>query len=240
MELRSTFVVILVVVVALLAQNAWAQCPSGGTVISAGQFEVVDNATEGVTMEGECSLKVIMDGTTIKRFVQDDTPDGESIFRVSFIINPNDLMFYGVGDERLHNILEAKGLDGDGVERVAFRVLFIHKKGIYYVKLKGQADRPDVVGINGQRKTANAFLQLDTDPAASHNVDVEWQAASADGVRDGILRLRADGGAWQSNTLETYGFGVDVARFGAVTAIKATTTGSYYLDDFQSYRTLSP
>ncbi len=219
----------------MFVDSASAQCPGGGTVVSAGQLEVNDAAA----LEGECGLEVIMDGGTQKRFVLDETPDGEDTYRVSFMINPNDWATPGTGNQKQLAVVDAEAVDGDANTRAGIRVQFIRKTGLFLVKAKGQADKPGE-GLGAQRKTPNVTLQSDSDPAATHLVEVEWVAATADGVRDGILRIRANGGPWAEQTMETFGFTIERVRFGGINGIDATMQNSFYLDDFQSFRTQAP
>jgi len=89
------------------------------------------------------------------------------------------------------------------------------KTGNYQVKAKAGvyiSTRPDKI----DRKTPPVILQAVADPPATHLVEVEWQTASALDVRDGILRIRVDDGAWSSDTVENYDFGMDLIKFGAI------------------------
>ncbi|MCP4903178.1 MAG: hypothetical protein GY906_39960 [bacterium] len=237
MRNRLPLLIVAIGILAVAPSTVFAQnCPPG-TVVSPGMLEVNDTAA----LEGDCGLEVIMNGASTKRFVQDDTPDAEHVYRVSFLIHPNDIDFdlTGTAIQAQHNILDATASTPNG-NNIGVRLTFQHKKSAsrYQVKAKAGvyiAGNPSKV----TRKTSPAVMQLVADPAAMHLVELEWQAASADGVRDGLLRVRVDGGAWSSNTLDNFDFGIDTVKFGAVNGIDTGTTGSYFLDDFQSFRTLT-
>jgi len=191
-------------------------------------------------LEGNCGLEVIFDGSTTKRYVMDETPDGENTYRISFLINTNTLSMNGPrAIQNNHNMIASEAVTPYG-GKIGIQVVFMDKKkhGNYQVKVKaGVYISTNLSKIS--RKTGPVILQAVADPATTHLVEVEWQTASALDVRDGILRIRVDGGPWSSNTIENYDFGMDLIRFGAVNGIDATTTGSMYLDDFQSFRTLT-
>ena len=58
---------------------------------------------------------------------------------------------------------------------------------------------------------------------------------------DGSVRLFKNGRfETQDSSLNNYDYAVDKARFGATNVAGATTSGSYYLDEFSSFRTLAP
>ena len=73
-----------------------------------------------------------------------------------------------------------------------------------------------------------------------HQVEIEWQAASAPGANNGTLSL------WIDTTLAETISGVDndtltmgSMNFGLVSGVDASTSGSMYFDQFESYRTSS-
>ena len=70
---------------------------------------------------------------------------------------------------------------------------------------------------------------------------IEWAAAGGPGANDGLVRLTRKGVAPKENTgLDNDEHYIDATRFGLVRNVDASTTGSFYLDDFSSFRTLAP
>ena len=63
---------------------------SAGSVL-AHSIEVVDNAMSPAPLNGAFSLEVSYDDTTQLAFVQDDSPNGEMVYRGSFLINPDEI-----------------------------------------------------------------------------------------------------------------------------------------------------
>jgi hypothetical protein len=193
-------------------------------------------------LEGDCGLEVVFDGTKTKRYVQDDSPDAESVYRVSFLFNPNDLLFSGpTAFDNQHHIIAATAIGPGGTE-IGFQVILHDQKNQNRIRLKtnGGVDIPSDPGRAARKPKPHVVLQSTLDPPQTHLIEIEWHSASAPGVRDGLIRIRANGGAWSEVALENYGFEMDFVRLGAINGIDVTTSGSYYLDDFQSFRTLTP
>jgi len=72
---------------------------------------------------------------------------------------------------------------------------------------------------------------------APHYIEVDWRAATSDGANDGGLTLWIDGTQQADLTgVDNDTWRVDRARLGALSAIDAGTSGTYYLDVFESRR----
>ena len=70
---------------------------------------------------------------------------------------------------------------------------------------------------------------------------IEWAAAGGPGANDGRVRLTRKGVVPKENSgLDNDEHYIDATRFGLVRGVDASTTGSFYLDDFSSFRTLAP
>jgi hypothetical protein len=225
---------------ALLASSTGsAQCPDTdtdgqpGAIISPGRLEVNEDAA----LEGECGLEVLTDGTTVNRWVMDESPTNETTYRASFLINMNDFAFNGATSATNKHILFANtARNGAGANEAAVR-LFLKERGSRFVV---SASAQNTAG-DRSRHTPNVTLEAYVDCCTTHQIEVEWQQASGPGIGDGIIRVRVDGGPWaQRTTVKNTGQEIYNARLGAFTAIDSESTGSYYLDDFQSFRTLAP
>lgn len=236
---NQRFVVRMILVVAMLSAPSvvGAQCNPGWTN-GAGTMAVNGDAA----LEGNCGLEVTFDGSTTKRYVQDDSPDAEGVYRVSFKFNPNDLVFSGpTALANQHHLLAATAVLPGGNE-IGFQVLLHDQKtqSRYRLKVNGGVNIAAEPTRSARKPKPHVVLQSTSDPAATHLIELEWYTASGDGVRDGVIRVRANGGAWSETTLENFGFEMEFVRLGAINGIDVTTSGSYYLDDFQSFRTLTP
>jgi hypothetical protein len=72
---------------------------------------------------------------------------------------------------------------------------------------------------------------------AEHRIEVEWEAASAPGQNNGRLKLKIDGLVRvDRTTLDNDTLRIDTARLGAVAGVDTGTRGTYYFDQFESYR----
>jgi len=209
----------------------WAQCgASSGT----GKLEVNSDAA----LEGACGLEIMMDGTTTNRFVADQSPNDETVYRASFLFNPNDFAFNGgTSAANRHLIFSAAAWSSNNPQEPAIRVIFARRvtQADFIVK----ATAANTAGNKG-RVTKPISLQSTAGPSSTYLIEVEWQRASGSGMADGVIRIRVDGGAWSENaSVKSVGQLLRVARLGGLTVIDAASTGSYYLDDFQSFRTLT-
>jgi hypothetical protein len=208
-------------------------------LIGAGSAHAAGLAVNGAAaLQGSYGLEIVMDGTNAKAYVEDQTPADESIYRISFLINMNDLVMAGpTAVTNQHAIIDTTTTGGD----IGLRLVLQDKKKLSRWQIKAKAG----VSISTNptkttRKTSPVELEPTGAAPTTHQIDIEWQEGSAPDVRDGFIRIRVDGGAWSSNTLENFDFGIDKTKFGGINGVDTTSTGSFYLDDFQSFRSLAP
>ncbi len=208
--------------------------------MSLGAGAATHDVNGSAALEGSFGFEIIMDGTSAKAFVEDQTPDNEAVYRVSFLINNNTLVMDGpTAVANQHAIIDTTATTVDG-NKIGLRLVLQDKKKLDRWQIKAKAGVTIAANpTKTTRKTAPVVVEMTADAPIDHQVDIEWQAASAAGVRDGFIRIRVDGGAWSSNTLENYGYGIETTKFGGINGVDATSTGSFYLDSFESYRTLS-
>jgi hypothetical protein len=232
MRNRIQFLLAITGILLVAPSMIWAQCgASSGT----GKLEVNSDAA----LEGLCGLEILMDGTTTNRFVSDSSPNDETVYRASFLFNPNDFAFNGgTAAANRHLIFGASAWSSNNPLEPAIRVIFARR--VVSDDLIVKATSANTAGSKG-RVTKPIHLQSTAGPSSTYLIEVEWQRASAPGVADGVIRIRVDGGAWSENaSVKSTGQLLRSARLGGMTVIDAGSTGSYYLDDFQSFRTLAP
>ncbi len=179
---------------------------------------------------GTYGLEVLVDGSSNAAYVADTTPADELVYRASFRIAHNNI---SMDDGNVHAIF--MGRMGGGAGNVLR--LFTKRIGSNYkirCRFKRDAVAGGGTGFCGQFNFApiNTFLT------------VEWAAATGPGTNDGTIKL-TKGTTVQFNKTNapTSDFEIDTARLGlpqGVPATSSTTSGSFYLDDFSSFRTLAP
>jgi len=152
-------------------------------------------------------------------YVNDDTPFAEPRYRVRFYFDPNSITMAN-GDA---NII-FRGINGTST--VVVRVEFGFSGGAYQI-------RAGVINDASTWTDTNWFPISD----ASHPIELDWRAATAAGANDGSLTLWIDGAQKASLTgLDNDTLLIDRARIGALAALDAGTTGTYFFDAFESRR----
>lgn len=193
------------------------------------------NANAALT--GNFGLEVIMDGVADSAFVRDNTPDNETIYRATWQIDWNTLNFATTsGAGSTHAIF--KGWDNDQPAGVQRQHLVV---GLRY-------------NLAGERRLwAKA---TDANTGAGHYTEWGLPAGAAgypaqilvefDQGNDTLNLCRQNAFAGSQmvcspiTTAEMGSHNIDSAQFGAAGGSDTGTTGSYYLDTFESYRTLAP
>ncbi len=157
-------------------------------------------------------------------WVGTDSPSSETSYIARFMINLDPATI--VGSDRF-SVLE--GFDSAGASW--FKVLLRRNAAPAENRLLLEA-RED----NGTL-VATSFGAEIMVPAGWHEVEVRFGA----GVGTGTLLVALDAVPFGGLTGLANATGrIDLVRFGAVGGEPAGTTGSYYLDSYESFRTLSP
>ncbi len=175
---------------------------------------------------GVYGLEVLVDGSTNSAYVADSSPADEKVYRLEFRIRHNSLaMDTGTG----HLIL----LGRRGEPSLNNIRIFIKELGSPpSYKITARVKKDGAGTANCGKFTMGSL---------GSRVGLEWAAASAPGANDGFCRLLKNGGVQFENlSIDNDTLEVDNVRFGVPQGVSANTTGSYYLDEFSSFRTLSP
>lgn len=184
--------------------------------------------TGAAALEGSFGLEITRDGTTNAVYVQDNSPNAETTGRVVFRVDPNSMPLPNNTQEA---IFIAAGPDPGGGS-ATFRVYLVRSNlGAYRVRAYCRID--DGPGIPNWARTNSCTLG-----DAARQVQVEWSTSTSPGANDGICRItRLDNGCSHEET------GLDIddrdwrrSRLGLVTSIDSGISGSFYLDDYQSFR----
>ncbi len=183
--------------------------------------------TPAAAIVGNYGLSVIVDGSPNAVFVADTTPAAETVYRVSFRVAHNNI---SMDDGDVFAIF--MGRQGSGVGNV-LRLFTKRIGGNYKIRCRWKKDLGGT-GFCGQFNFApvNTFMTL------------EFVASSGAGADDGVLRLtKGSTVQFEKTNADNDTFVIDTARWGlpqGVPASSSTTNGTFYLDDFASFRTLAP
>jgi len=189
--------------------SEWSGSSNGGGDLS---------VSPAAALVGSNGMQAVINDTTAM-YVNDDTPFAEPRYRVRFYFDPNSITMAN-GDA---NII-FRGINGTST--VVVRVEFGFSGGAYQI-------RAGVINDASTWTDTNWFPISD----ASHPIELDWRAATAAGANDGSLTLWIDGAQKASLTgLDNDTLLIDRARIGALAALDAGTTGTYFFDAFESRR----
>lgn len=186
------------------------------------------NVNSSAAMAGtNYGLEMIMDGTTHGSFVRDDTPNDEVIYRAQFWFNPNTWN----GPEGATVIL-ARTTD-ETLFYAPFQVLLTKKSGLWRVYVRAQNNTGVVRFTN----------RINLTPGTPSLLQVEWVKGDVPGTLSGDVTLSVLDGAAAGQSVATglnnSNIYADNIVLGALQP-QTTQTGSYYFDEFASFRTLAP
>jgi hypothetical protein len=152
-------------------------------------------------------------------YVTDDTPNAEPRYRVRFYFDPNSLSMAS-GD----TFMLFRGFMGTSTS--ILQVPFRNSSGSY--QLRGALLNDSSVFL-----TTSWFTISD----APHAIELDWRAATGVGANNGSLTLWIDGIQQASlSGVDNDTLRIDRVRLGALSTIPTGTSGTYYLDTFESRR----
>lgn len=177
--------------------------------------------TSAAALEGTKGMRARVDDNN-SIYVQDDSPKNENHYNASFRFDP-----HSVPMANMDTLTIFTGLDSTSSGFVpALRIEVRYAAGSYQIAAGARND--DLTWIS------TIFFNISDAP---HEIEVEWDAATAPGSNDGRLRLKIDGLLKGNRTgIFNEKFRIDRARLGAVAYIDNGTRGIYYFDSFESYR----
>lgn len=232
---------ILVTFVALAFAGGFAMADSL-TVNNAAAMGGSGTACSG----GPCGLEVYHDNSDVA-YVQDDSPDGESIYRATWLM---DIASVNTAQNFRQTIFQTfspnpqpgVGDCGTGAWTSAFRVFWYQTGGI------GQ--NPSVQAfVRGNQCGERAVTRIPVNEGQDYRICTEWTAG---GSGTGLIALAAvapgdpcpssGDPAWSSRTVSNQLTSIEWVRLGMPqnNGFAAGETGTLYFDEFESYRTLTP
>ena len=227
--LRKAFLIISIVSLALMSFSPsvvpiFADGFESGN-LSAWSSKVTDlgdlMVTSAAALEGTKGMRARIDDNTAI-YVQDNSPKNENHYNASFLFDPNSI---AMADMDVHTIFNGQDYQ-NGVYVPAVRIELRYAGGSYQVAAGARND--DLSWTN------TIFFNISDAP---HEIEVEWDAATASGHNDGRLRLKIDSFLKGNRTgIFNDKFRIDRVRLGAVAYIDNGTRGIYYFDSFESSR----
>jgi hypothetical protein len=215
----------------------------GAGLVSASNSLSVNNAA---AQDGNYGLEISLDGSSNAAYVQDNSPTDETTYRASFWIHRNDLSMDNCGGScstRFVAFLARQEDPGVTVFRIIVARLAVDGPlgPRYAFRFGVRNDGGDFVYMGGVILTGGVMRK---------HVTVEWQAGDPF-TQNGIARLYTsnDGGTpnlqFERTTLQNGTMNIDHVTIGAASGLSdqptdVNSTGSWYFDSFESYRTLLP
>ena len=234
--------IVLISILCLLAANA-AFGASSIAVTAAAAMGPNNGGT--ACGGGMCGLAVTIDGGTIAKVV-DNTPNNEAPYRADFWVDPS-----GLTMNQGNIFVIARGTQQNlSPIRAGFQVLIMRDQGIFRYSIRAETNTPAVSKISPR-------INHDNDCGGAR-LQVEFEKSPAPATPGGevtvtLLEVENPGGACSMvpgtfvNTAQFHGEGInnsnvdiDDHHVGAVGAIPATASGTYFLDEHRAFRTLAP
>ncbi len=192
--------------------------------------------TGAAAQEGSYGLAVTTDATADNAYVEDQTPNNETVYRAQFLLRSDNVAFAAPcnnGPQTNHAIFKAWDDDQPAGTWRQHLVVGI-RVGLSCQRLLN-------IKVTNNTTGGVIFKELSLPPAAAGwPVTVLVQFDQATDTYQ-LCRHRSDNPTFACVTtnIETGLANVDRIQLGMVGGADTTTTGTYYLDSFESYRTLT-
>lgn len=182
------------------------------------------SVNSGAAMVGAFGLEVVLDGSTNAAFVQDSSPENETVYRASFRINPNTLQLPVGAQVEVFAALQGKKKP----QIILFPERRSKKKFNLYALVRDATVKLALAGKTVIKRKPT-------------RITIEWAQATGAGTHDGVFRLARNGKNKINVAMNNPHFEIDTARLGlSQSAVDPSPFGTYYLDDFSSFRSLAP
>ena len=188
--------------------TAWSSSSTDGGDLS---------AATAAKLHGNYGLNCLIDDTT-DMYVRDDTPNGETRYRIRFYVDINSLVMANNNEFLIFRAIRTS----TGKQGFSVNVKYTTVAGyIIYVGVRHDDLSYEYITANGV-----------TD--ALHCVEVDWKASSGVGNNDGFCSLWIDGILIGTiSNVDNDIFIMDYANLGVI-GKPSGTSGTLFLDDFQS------
>jgi hypothetical protein len=174
--------------------------------------------SSAAALVGNSGLQAVIDDTR-PLYLEDRSPNLETNYRTSFYFDPNSISMA----QGNHHVIFQAYTDANGV---ATRIALQFSNGLYQIQLAALDNT--YFWYLGDWVTLNDQPQL---------IELHWQAATAPGANDGSATLWVDGFLQdQLTNLNNDARNITKIRLGPLGGIDSGTSGTYFFDDFQSWR----
>jgi bacillopeptidase F len=181
------------------------------------------SVTAGAAMGGGFGLAALIDNNT-SMWVRDDTPDNEARYRARFYFDPNSIPMAGGNAFRI--LAARSGNINVGVDVARLELRRNTTNTAYQVRAS--------IGDDWGGFFYTAWYTIADGPTA---IEIDWQAATADGANDGSLTLWTAGVLRQTlSGIDNDTLRVNSVRLGPLQGIDTATRGTVYFDGFVSRR----
>ena len=209
-----------------------------GTLQAANSLDVNGPAA----IEGNYGLEILHDGSGNRVYVKDNSPADETVYRMSFWVDKTVISMDNCGGSCATRYVMFLARQEDPTAVTVFRVIFGR------LAVDGAGSTPRYTVRLGTRQDNGNFRYIGGVVVGSvKQIMVEWAAGNGDGVAR--LYARNNTGLafslkGERTDLDNDTMNIDHIRLGACSALDdqgsdVLTSGSLYLDSFESYRTLS-
>lgn len=172
-------------------------------------------------------LVVDVDGSSNNAFVEDQTPETEGTYRASFWIDPNTISMAN-WDRFATFLIKAPGNVNVGRVQLQYaqgnyrlRFSCINNASVWkFARFDGTGQKALVIGDEPTQATFEAVYL---------------------GSNQGLCRMTVNGTTHFNEGYQAGNYSVDKVRLGATKNMGAVTvSGTFFVDEFESYRTLAP
>jgi len=180
-------------------------------------------ALNGTTFGLEVNLP---GGSTNNVFVRDDSPIAESVYRAIFWLDPNSLTMAAFNRTGVINGRTAAG-------NLAVIRLQLQHNGFAYRLRAACRNNAGIFKYSRVNGNAQKFIIINDAPTEV-TLETRWENSNL-----GSCELSANGQTIFNNGYNSGNNTINSIRFGAKTPA-AAMSGTFYLDEFSSFRTLAP
>jgi hypothetical protein len=173
------------------------------------------NVNSSAAIHGSSGLSVLIDNTT-NMYVTNTTPENETRYRARFYLDPNSI---SMASNDGFTVMQGRD------DSSSFQVL------LTYTTSSGYRVRSAIYN-DAASSTYGDNVPISDAP---HSIEIDWKAATSAGANNGYITLWVDG-IEQSNVtgVDNDTKRIDDVRLGAVQNIDSGTSGTFYIDDFES------
>ena len=184
-------------------------------------------------LEGTYSYQLQLDGSTNKAYVQDNTPDFETVYRAKFLFKINGI---AASDTQKRMTILLGRQDLGATKYTVMRTMVINTVNF------GMVGRTAVRKDNGNwAHCADWTWPTATGPASVRDIEINWSASTAPGADDGYCSVTVNGDLkGEGLNIDNDSIDIDQVWMGATEGNIVAFTGYPVFDSFESYRTLAP